>query len=702
MSLKVKFIVPALLLIIVGMTITTWLSYERSTKSLTALSMEKSKDSLNSLLSAVGLWVEGSQNEVITISRTKTIAAALTETGSESAKEAVMALINQVAARHVAFDTILVIDPKGHVVATTKSSLNGADLSGREYFKKAMAGQDYISNPVFSADTGQPVFVIAAPVVKDGQVVGTVSAGIKIDKFAEQFIKPLETPASYAYIVAPDGTALAHPDKGLIGKYNVFKEAPFGAEMASKSRGVLDTVSLGVEKLVLFEKCPRTGWVIGMTVNKAVAFADARELGLFILELSLGQALILIVGLWLILSLTVLKPLGALVGAAGCIADGNLDTKLDADRTDEIGGLQRAMSRMVATLKTKIGEAEDQGREALAASDKARQATAEAEKARQAAEAAREEGMLQAAAQLEDIVAAITAAAEAVSSQIGQSSRGSQEQSARVGETATAMEEMNATVIEVARSAGQAATTAENARGKADEGSRIVDQVIGGIKEVQAKALELKDDMTRLGQQAQGIGQVLEVISDIADQTNLLALNAAIEAARAGEAGRGFAVVADEVRKLAEKTMHATKEVGEAIAGIQQGTRKNVDNVDQAGRRIDEATALAGKSGEALAAIVTLVGETTDQVRSIATAAEQQSATTEEINRSVTDISRIAGETAMALERSDGELSGLADQTRMLRSLIDDMQGGAAKALPSGASGRKGLPSGAGRTGRPR
>ncbi len=693
MSLKFKFILPAFLLILLGMSVTTWITYQRSTASLTSVALEKAQVTVSGLLSSVELWVDGAKNEIVTLSKTDITAQSLAADASKATLKEAMELFADAASRHPAFDSILLLNEKGSVVATTNQNLAGADLSGREYFQKALAGQVFVSKPLFSKDSGEAVFVISAPVRQGGRVVGVLASGVKITRFTEQFLKPLETPASYAFIIAPDGLALAHPETKLIGKYNVFTEADYGPRMASMQKGLLDTVSLGVEKLVMFERCAATGWVVGMTINKAVAFGGARELGLLILGLSAGQAVLILAGLWLILSFSVLKPLGTLVGAAGRIADGDLDTRLDADRTDEIGGLQRAMSRMVATLKTKIGEAEEQGRQALAASDKAREATAEADKARQAAEAAREEGMLQAAAQLEDIVAAITAAAEAVSGQIGQSSRGSQEQSARVGETATAMEEMNATVMEVARSAGQAATTADNARNKADEGSRVVERVIDAIKEVQAKAQELKEDMTRLGQQAQGIGQVLDVISDIADQTNLLALNAAIEAARAGEAGRGFAVVADEVRKLAEKTMHATKEVGEAIAGIQQGTRQNVDNVEQAGRRIDEATSLAGKSGEALAAIVTLVAETTDQVRSIATAAEQQSATTEEINRSVTDISRIAGETAMALERSDGELSGLADQTRMLRGLIDNMQGGTAKALPSGASGRKALSS---------
>uniref|UniRef100_UPI0026229001 methyl-accepting chemotaxis protein n=1 Tax=Solidesulfovibrio sp. TaxID=2910990 RepID=UPI0026229001 len=163
--------------------------------------------------------------------------------------------------------------------------------------------------------------------------------------------------------------------------------------------------------------------------------------------------------------------------------------------------------------------------------------------------------------------------------------------------------------------------------------------------------------------------------------TNLLALNAAIEAARAGEAGRGFAVVADEVRKLAEKTMHATKEVGEAISGIQHGTAATERMMDEAAAAVDTATELAERSGTALSEIVSVVEAAGDQVRAIATAAEQQSATSEEINRSVESISRIASETADAMAQSAQAVTELAELAQDLTALVAEIQGGGQAAI---------------------
>ncbi|MDR2694865.1 MAG: methyl-accepting chemotaxis protein, partial [Deltaproteobacteria bacterium] len=174
--------------------------------------------------------------------------------------------------------------------------------------------------------------------------------------------------------------------------------------------------------------------------------------------------------------------------------------------------------------------------------------------------------------------------------------------------------------------------------------------------------------------QAESIGGVMNVISDIADQTNLLALNAAIEAARAGEAGRGFAVVADEVRKLAEKTMSATQEVGANISAIQQSARTNIGEVSEAVKAVTEATDLANTSGQALEEIVSLASANSAVVTSIATAAEEQSATSEEINRAIEAVSLIVRDTADGMAQASAAVQELSRMAQELNTVMTELR----------------------------
>ncbi len=416
---------------------------------------------------------------------------------------------------------------------------------------------------------------------------------------------------------------------------------------------------------------------VSTLANEGVDGLSAAQTAMII---GLAAALILGAALSTIIAKALTRPILATVAFAEKVAEGDLDGRLDIEQKDEIGRLADSLRKMVATLKARIMEAGTKTEEAEKAAAKAAMAVKEAEKAQSEA-VAKNDAMAEAAARLRQVAEITTSASEQLSAQIEQSSKGAEIQAQRVSETATAMEEMNSTVMEVAKNASEAAAISGDARDKAQEGAAIVSRVVAGIGDAQTHSAELKEDMAKLGAQAEGIGRIMAVISDIADQTNLLALNAAIEAARAGEAGRGFAVVADEVRKLAEKTMTATKEVGDAISGIQDGARKNMNNVDRSAQIIGDATTLATQSGEALNAIVRLVERASDQVRAIAAASEEQSAASEEISRSIEDVNVISNETADAMSQAAQAVAELAGQSQELKSLIEEMNGDGSEGL---------------------
>ncbi len=671
-----KFLLPTIVLLSLGMGLSTIMTYNKATTAVEGLSVEKAKSELSSVVAMIEFWVNGVQEVVSTSSKIDSLAAFLANPSpTERESSNASGLLKSIAERFPGVDNLLMLDRAGKVIASAvPGKIMGADLSERDYYKQGMQGLNVISKPVISVDKGLPVFIVASPVRLEGKVVGVMVAGVNTGYFSEKFVVPMSGASGEMFVLAPDGLVIAHPDQALQAKSNMLNDTSYGKRLFERNSGQIEVREDGVDRLVLFEKSAMTNWVAVKTIVTAVAFSKARDIGVMIIVISAVVLLVLLGGVWTTLHVNVLGPVSRLITSAESIAGGNLGITLDVTRKDEIGMLQRALSTMLGNLKAKIVEAEEMGAQARSESEKARLATRQAEDACRQAEHSKAEGMLQAAGQLEGVVEVVTSASEELSAQIEQSSRGAEEQARRVGETATAMEEMNATVLEVAKNASQAAQTADKAKAKATDGALVVTQMVGGIGEVQTQALDMKADMTTLGKQAEGIGRILNVISDIADQTNLLALNAAIEAARAGEAGRGFAVVADEVRKLAEKTMTATQEVGDAIRGIQGGTRKNIGNMEQSVARIEAATGLAVKAGAALDEIVSLVDLTTDQVRSIATASEEQSAASEEINRSIEDINRISSETSDAMRQSAQAVGEMANQSQVLKTLIEQMK----------------------------
>ena len=356
------------------------------------------------------------------------------------------------------------------------------------------------------------------------------------------------------------------------------------------------------------------------------------------------------------------------------VADGDLDANLDIDQKDEIGTMADSLRSMVGELKNTIRKAEDETRKAEEESAKAREATSEAEKARAKADMARTEGLHHAADRVERVLERVVSASEQMSVQSNQLLSGSEIQNERITSTATAMEEMNATVLEIARNAADAAEASTESQGKAKDGASVVDKSQNALTQTVAQVNNLKENMQELDKQAKGTGAIINVITDIADQTNLLALNAAIEAARAGEAGRGFAVVADEVRKLAEKTMAATGEVSDSIGAIQRVAGDNIHSMETVYQRIEEANNFSESSGVVLQEIVIGAAEGAVQIQSIATAAEEQSATSEEINGSVEEISRITAETTNSAREFSVALDSLAEQISEMQKIVEDLK----------------------------
>lgn len=350
------------------------------------------------------------------------------------------------------------------------------------------------------------------------------------------------------------------------------------------------------------------------------------------------------------------------------------DKSLQFADADKAQGIYLAIIEMHQQLIETFASMEVERKKAENRAQAAQEAQEEANTARLEAEKAKRDGMLAAAQTVEDIVLRVSSAAQQLSKQIDESSKGAAEQQERATSTAVSMNEMSATVTEVAKNASLAAADAENARERATSGNETVIKVESVIKAINDRFSIQEKELNDLSGRVEGIDSIMNVISDIADQTNLLALNAAIEAARAGEAGRGFAVVADEVRKLAEKTMNATAEVTSAVTAITEATARNVANMHSTRLEVENSISMASTARTVLEDILSISDKNYTQAQNIATASEEQAHSTEEISRSIELVNLTSQETASAMLEATQAVSELAKLSVDLENLVEEMK----------------------------
>jgi len=668
LSFKMKLLLSILPMVIVGMLALSGTAFYQFRKTIQDEIINNRVAEINKLSENVNTWLDGKLLEVRSAANTPT--AKLIESDLDAVdkfnSERIKFLDKNYPGEYDNTSATLFNNDGISRAQYSNGNFVAGDVSEKPWYKTLMSGVPYnISNPVVSKGTGKTLVVIGVPIKNTSdKSIGTMISGVNLSSIQDKVKAFKFGEKGYSLLIGKDGTIIVHPDEELVMKSKIsdVEDAnmqSLGKEMLDQKSGTF-RFSSGKDKFIAFyNQVPLSGWSVASVISEDELFASSQKLMITLLLITLIIVIIL-VAIIMLAAKRIALPLIKLAAFSEEIASGNLTTQLKITTNDEIGKVGKSLNNTVNKLKEMISAISDSANEVSTLSDTLIVATDESLR-----------GTDEVSRSMQEIAKGAVAQAE----------------SASMASEATG--ELVEEIDQVFKKCNYMTNVVTESKKVSSSGSEGIKEVIDSIKTIAVTNSYNVKETQNLLEKSKEIGQIVYVISDIAEQTNLLALNAAIEAARAGEQGKGFAVVADEVKKLAEQSSTASNKIAELINGVQKQIQNIAEKMDKGTNEVMhgvDVTTIVGKNFEEVEKVFTeissIVAEvskatnsmankanTTDEVISnVAAITEENSAATEQVtasNEQQTACMHQIGETTNKLEELVGHLKSTVDKFKI-------------------------------------